>query len=143
MPQDTSDARRQVVILLPEAPPPDQRTVQVSSAEGVHQFGVDLISTASEAGLGAVSAPLVADLLYGRPAVVVVQGDDGDGGLTLGLAQSLLGLLFDRIAAAPAGVDCDLTASCVANPAPALAPALALTRTRTRTRTLTLTLTLT
>ena len=62
MPQDTSDARRQVVVLLPEAPPPDGRTVQVSSAEGVHQFGVDLISTASEAGLGAVSAPLVADL---------------------------------------------------------------------------------
>ena len=66
----------------------------------------------------------MADLLDGKPAVVVVQGDDGDGGLTLGLAQSLLGLLFDRIAAAPAGVDCDLTASCVANlnPSPSRSP---------------------
>ena len=126
MQQDTSAVRRQVVALLPDAPL-DERTVQVRSAEGVHQFGVDLITTASEAGFGAVSAPIVADLLAGKPAVVVVQGDDADCGLTLGLAKSLLGLLFDRVAAAPAGVDCELTASCVEltlalTPTPASSP---------------------
>ena len=136
MQQDTSPVRRQVVALLPDAPL-DERTVQVRSAEGVHQFGVDLITTASEAGFGAVSAPIVADLLAGKPAVVVVQGDDADCGLTLGFAKSLLGLLFDRVAAAPAGVDCELTASCVEltlalifTPAPAPAPTLTLTLTR-------------
>ena len=132
MQQDSSAVRRQVVALLPDAPL-DERTVQVRSAEGVHQFGVDLITTASEAGFGAVSAPIVADL----PAVVVVQGDGADCGLTLGLAKSLLGLLFDRVAAAPAGVDCELTASCVEQtlaliltPAPAPASTLTLTLTR-------------